>query len=227
MELNAVIARACRHDPKDRYPSAAAMRRDLQLLQGGKSLARLHRTQEKLRFVQRAGAVVTAVAGLIAAGWLWQARQTHLVRELAADKSRLATERTQLAAKSRERLVRLNVANGVREMDQGNLASSLVWLGEALRLTTNNSADAAVQRIRINHLLARQPRLLHVFSHPANVQSAEFSPDEQHIVTACMDGSVRIWDMAHDEEPVADFPQEGSVGRVRFTRDGRRSSSCN
>ena len=114
MELNAVVARACRHDPKDRYPSAAAMRRDLQLLQGGKSLARLHRTQEKLRFVQRAGAVVTAVAGLVAAGRLWQARETHLLRELAADKSRLATERTQLAAKSRERLVRLNVANGVR-----------------------------------------------------------------------------------------------------------------
>jgi WD40 repeat protein len=222
MELNAVVARACRHDPKDRYPSAAAMRRDLQLLQGGKSLARLHRTQEKLRFVQRAGAVVTAVAGLVAAGRLWQARETHLLRELAADKSRLATERTQLAAKSRERLVRLNVANGVREMDQGDLASSLLWLGEALKLTTNNSADAAVQRIRINHLLARQPRLLHVFPHPANVQSAEFSPDEQHIVTACMDGSVRIWDMAHDEKPVADFPQERLVGRVRFTCDGRR-----
>jgi len=39
-ELNAVIARACRHDPRDRYPTAAAMRAEFELLQSGKSLAR-------------------------------------------------------------------------------------------------------------------------------------------------------------------------------------------
>ncbi len=64
MELNTVIARACRHDPKDRYVSATAMRSDLELLQSGKSLARLHRTEAQLRFVRRAGAVVTVVAAL-------------------------------------------------------------------------------------------------------------------------------------------------------------------
>ncbi len=67
MELNAVIARACRHDPKDRYVSAAAMRTDLELLQSGKSPARLHRTEARLRRVQRAGVLVTAVAALVAA----------------------------------------------------------------------------------------------------------------------------------------------------------------
>jgi len=59
IELNAVIARACRHDPKDRYTSAAAMRADLELLRSGKSLARLRRTEHQLRFVKRAGALVT------------------------------------------------------------------------------------------------------------------------------------------------------------------------
>ena len=89
MELNAVIARACRHDPKDRYASATAMRADLELLQSGKSLARLHRTQERLRLVQHAGAVAMLLAALAAGLYFWQARQTKLVRDLATENSRL------------------------------------------------------------------------------------------------------------------------------------------
>jgi tetratricopeptide (TPR) repeat protein len=89
MELNAVIARACRHDPKDRYASATVMRTDLELLQSGKSLARLHRTQERLRFVQHAGVVAMLLAALAAGLYLWQARQTRLLRDLAAENLRL------------------------------------------------------------------------------------------------------------------------------------------
>ena len=77
MELNAVIARACRHDPEDRYASAAAMRADLELLQSGKSLARLHHTEKQLRIVRRAGALVTALAAVIAAGWRRQASRQN------------------------------------------------------------------------------------------------------------------------------------------------------
>src|SRR5256885_1915693 len=42
LELNAVIAKACREDPRARYASAKAMHDELLLLQSGKSLARLH-----------------------------------------------------------------------------------------------------------------------------------------------------------------------------------------
>ena len=116
MELNAVIARACRHDPEDRYASAAAMRADLELLQSGKSLARLHHTEKQLRIVRRAGALVTALAAVIAAGWWWQARQTKLLHDLAAERTQLlireqaayeqATKEKQLALKDRDRAVR-------------------------------------------------------------------------------------------------------------------------
>lgn len=221
MELNAVIAKACRHDPKDRYASAAQMRADLELLQSGKSLARLRRTQERLRFVQRAGAAVTALAALIAAGWLWQARQTHFVRDLAADKARLAEEKAKLADENRERLAHRGIANGVREMELGDFGPALVWLTDALMLTSNKPADAAIQRVRISQVLAQHPRLLHVFPHPAAVHSAEFSPDERQVVTACEDGRIRLWDVDQDEKPAKEYAQSGPVSQVRFTRDGK------
>src|SRR5262249_27761727 len=44
-ELNGVIAHACRHDPKDRYSSAAQMRSDLELLQEGKSISAKRKRQ--------------------------------------------------------------------------------------------------------------------------------------------------------------------------------------
>ena len=222
MELNTAIAKACRHDPQERYVSAAAMRADLERLRSGKSLARLHRVEERLRSVQRAGVLVTAAAALIAAGWLCQARQTHLVRHLAAEKALLAGENSRLADERRQRLVRLGVANGGREMDRDGCGPALVWLTEALTLTTNNPEDAAIQRIRIQQLLARHPRLLHVLPHPVAVVSAEFRPDERRVVTGCADGVIRIWDLGDHDKPAAEFHPVGLAGRVRFTRDGRR-----
>jgi len=222
MELNAVIARACRHDPADRYTSATEMRADLELLQSGKSLARLHRIERRLRFVQRAGIMAIAVAALIAAGWLWQARQTHIVRDLAADKTKLAEEKTKLADENRQHLVRLNVANGIREMDEENAAFSLAWLAEALRLVTNAPAEEFIHRTRFQWALNEHPKLQSVFVHPANVRSADFSPDEQRIVTACFDGVVRIWNTADDTKPIVEFKFAEPARHAQFLHGGQR-----
>ncbi len=135
MELNAVVAKACRHDPKDRYATAAAMRAELELLQSGKSLARLHRTEKRLRFVQRAGAVVTALAAVIALGWLWQARQTDKVTTLATENLALAkqaeasaTLAKENAQAARERLYAadINLAHQALKDDNLRLAQSLL-----------------------------------------------------------------------------------------------------
>jgi tetratricopeptide (TPR) repeat protein len=88
-ELNEIVLRACNPDPKQRYVTAAEMHADLALLESGRSVVRLRGIERRLRFVQRAGAVVTAIAALVAAGWWWQARQTRVVRELATENASL------------------------------------------------------------------------------------------------------------------------------------------
>ena len=215
MELNAVIAKACRHDPKDRYRSAAAMRADLELLQGGKSLARLHRTEAQLRFVRRAGAVVTALAALIAAGWLWQARQTHVVSDLAAEKGRLMDT-------NREQIVRLRVANGSRLMDEGDLSGALLWFAEALPLVANRPAEEEIHRIRIQQVMNAAPRLLQVIEPAWVVSASAWSPDGRYVACATPRGLQLIDASTGKQLWNTPNPEPGRATELRFSRDGRR-----
>jgi tetratricopeptide (TPR) repeat protein len=96
-EFNEVLLRACAPGVKQRYESAAEMHADLALLQSGKSVARMRAVERRLRFVQRAAAVVTVIAALAAGLYLWQARQTKQVRELANQNRQIAEEYRQVA----------------------------------------------------------------------------------------------------------------------------------
>jgi WD40 repeat protein len=214
MELNAVLLRACAPDPAQRYASAEEMHADLALLHSGGSVKRRHQVERQFRLARQVGGVAILLAALVAGGWWWQAGQTRLVRQLAAERSRLADE-------NRRRLVRLAVANGVHELDQGDLGAAVGWLTGALTSTTNDPADAMMQRVRLQQVLALHPRLLQVFPHPAPVRSAGFSPDEEQLVTACDDGRLRLWATGGDGNPRTTLALEGPAEVVRFTRDGR------
>ncbi len=216
MELNAVIARACRHDPKDRYASAAAMCADLELLQSGKSLARLRRTEERLRLVQRTGAVVAVLAALVALGWFWQVQQTRTMRALSKANARLAEE-------NRQRIVRLGIANGVRLLDEGDTAGALLWFADTLSRVTNNPAEESIHRIRIQQTLKRIPRVARVFPHENEVFACGFSEDGRRIVTGTEWGHLRVWD-SRSGDPIGK-PLKldvDAVWQARFTRDGQR-----
>jgi tetratricopeptide (TPR) repeat protein len=139
VELNGVIARACRHDPQDRYASASAMRSDLELLRSGKSLARLRRTEARLRSVQRAGAAVTALAALVATGWFWQGHEMRLLRDLAAEKTQL--------------LLREKAAHDAAKAAE---QSTLKQLDRAV--AAENEARAALDFIQTNIIAAARPQ---------------------------------------------------------------------
>jgi WD40 repeat protein len=57
--------------------------------------------------------------------------------------------------------------------------------------------------------------------HEGRVLSASFSPDGQRIVTASVDGSAKVWDVAGNEEASLEG-HEGVVTSASFTPDGQR-----
>ncbi len=230
-ELNQVVLKACHSDAKQRYQSAAELQADLALLQSGQSVARVRLMEQRLRFVQRAGAVVTVVAAVIAAGWLWQAKQTREKSELAEENRRIAEERTTLAAEkgalaeeNRERLVRLSVANGVRLLDNGDPTGALLWFAQALPLVADRPAEEEIHRIRIRSVLESTPHLIQVMSHSdeAIIFSGAFAPDGKAVSTSSYGTGVSIWRMGTPVPLHLSVNPGFPVRNVRFAPDGRR-----
>ncbi len=236
-ELNEVLIKACHRDPAQRYQTAAEMHADLALLESGRSVVRMRGMERRLRLVQRAGAIVTALAAVVALGWWWQTRQTRVVRELATQMTRLAQEKTALAAEktelagnlervaeeNRQRILRRDIASGVKLLDEGDPAGALLWFTDALPLVTNRPTEEAIHRIRIQQTLNQIPRLLQVFPHGHTVTASAFSEDGRRIVTGTDQGYLRVWDAQSGGplwEPLA--LSVSSIAQTRFTRDGQR-----
>jgi WD40 repeat protein len=221
-ELNDVVVRACHPDAKERYQTAAELHADLALIQSGKSVSRMRMVERRLKFVARAGALVTAVALLAGGAWIWQQRQTRQARELARQNRQLADSLTELDAENRNRIVRLDIANGVRLLDDGDPTGALLWFADALPLLTNNPAQESIHRIRIQQTLDQVPRLLQVFPHESSVQTAVFSPDGRFVATGTRDGQIRVWNAADGSLVWGPNPMGASVVFLRFSRDGKR-----
>lgn len=221
VELNAVIVKACRHDPQDRYASAASMRADLELLQSGKSLARLRGMEQRLRVLQRGGAAVTLLALLIAAGWVWQARQTAAIKDLASEKTHLAESLSAVEASQRHRLARLHISKGTELLNEKDPAGALLWFAEALQLLDDPS-ETEIHRIRIQQTLDHVPHLLRMFPHESLVGTAVFSPDGQRIATGTYDGLLRLWNARTGALEWGPKKMHTSVCQLRFVSDGER-----
>src|SRR5262249_59314908 len=92
---------------------------------------------------------------------------------------------------SRQRLVRLNVGNGVRQMEAGDLSASLLWFAEALKLERDSAART--QRIRLGSVLRQHPQLIQVWACPKPI-AAEFTRDGRRVEATTEDGQIMVWD---------------------------------
>ena len=126
------------------------------------------------------------------------------------------------AEAGRRQLVLMNVAAASERMDEGDFLRALPRLGEALKLDEGDPAREEGHRYRLGSVLGGTPRIIQLCPHDGIVTSARFSSDGQHIVTACADGKVRVWDLT-STEPVAPAIDHGDfVDYAEFNAQGTR-----
>ena len=204
LELNEIILKCCETDLRARYKSAGAMRADLLLLQGGKSVKRLRLVERRLALITRASIVMTCLAVLTSA--------------LAFQISRQKTATTQ-------RLVRSHVDAGTRLMNDGDYFGALLWFAEALKLDAGNPIREENHRIRIASVLRQCPKLVGVFVHDGTVNQAAFSPDGRHLATASDDHTAAIWDLVSGAR-LFTLPHKNKVYLLAFSPDGTRIATA-
>lgn len=223
MELNTILLKACATDPKDRYGSAEEMNADLALLHSGKSVARHHAAERWLARFKRASLIGATLMVIAVAAWLWQTNQTRQMTKLAAENLALARESSRTAEESRRQTVQLQVANGVRLMDERDLPGALQWFTEALSgvLALGDTNREAMHRIRIGSVLEHLPRLRSVFAQPKPVLSVAISPEGRRVAAGTRGGAVFVYDLESEKE-VLQFESTNQFVEVKFSPDGGR-----
>lgn len=201
LELNEVIFKACASDARRRYPTAQAMQRDLLVVQAGRSVKRLHLLERRLTWARRFGCGI-ALLLLLAGSAYWQASRAQ----------KTATQR----------LIRLQVANAVRRMDDGDLSGALPWITESLRMVNGDSAGEEMHRYRFESVWRQCPKLSAVCLHQNRIYEAGFSPDGRRFVTASADHTAQVWDAATGQPALPPLAHQDEVLHALYTPDGRR-----
>jgi len=221
LEVNAIIAKACRAEPHQRYQSAREMHAELVLLQTGKSVRRLRGLERRLRRITRIGIAAAVVGGILAVAFAFQRRQTGLAQEFAETNRKLAEESRRHAAESARHVLRIQGANGTRLMEQGDSIGAALWFAENLKLAKGDPAQERLNRLRLEWVLREYPRIEQIFAHKEGVNTASFSPDGTRVVTASKDDTARVWDARTGEAITPPLPHEDDVWRASFSPDGR------
>jgi eukaryotic-like serine/threonine-protein kinase len=225
-DLETVCLKCLEKDPHRRYASADALADDLERwLRNEPVLARPASTwTHVIKWIRRHPAP-TGIIGLglasasaIVVLMLVSGAQLQRERDYAVAEKSLADQK---AEESQERLVRLNVATGIRALDEEDHLGSLLWFAEALKLDRSNPEKEANHRLRLASVIQQSPRILQMWFHGDSVNSAVFSPDGTRVATASRDQTARIWDARTGLPLTPPLHHNSEVVQALFSPDGR------
>ncbi len=209
-ELNEIIVSACHTDLKQRYQTAAELHAELALLQSGKSVSRMRAVERRLRFVQRAGVLVTVVAVIAAGLYLWQSRQARQMQTLANE-----ARHNELVARANLYAADINLAHQAVMAD--NLRQARVLLQN--HVPKPSEPDLRGFEWRYLWQQCQGEELFSLAGHTNAARVLVFSPDGLRIAVGGYNGPTKILDLALRRE-VATLPGTNSIRTVSFSPQG-------
>jgi WD40 repeat protein len=180
--------------------------------------------ERRLRFVQRASALVTAIAALIAAGWWWQARQTEVVRKLATENLTLAqradanatlAQRNEAAAREGLYAADINLAYQALQANNLRLARSLLQN----HVPQPGQPDLRGFEWRYLWQQCQSEELFSIQTHISEARVLALAPDGRRAVVGGIDVNTKVLDLQLRRE-IASLPDTNRVLSLSFSPSG-------
>lgn len=192
LELNEVLIRACEAHPARRHADANAFLDDLLLLQAGRSVRRLRRTEQRLARTLRTAAALALVASVAGLGAYLERRRAN--EEMTG---RLAAE----AERDREREL-ANYASQMNQVQQAIAVEEFGWARELLREAGGTPATADLRGFEW-HLLSESawgdPSLA-LREHGSAITRLAVAPQGDVLAAHDETGMITVWSTpAHKE----------------------------
>lgn len=197
-ELNETILRACAANPEERHASAEDLRKELLLLESGRSIRKLRRNEKLVRAWRRVGvgAMVLALAGS-AALWEQTRRAQIAVNEAAREtRQRQAIAEKELAARQNLYAADMNLAH--QALIAGNYARAESLLAACLPKDGDQDLRGFEWRYLAEKL--RGNSIATIRGHEQVVSSLALSADGQRLYSASFDTTVREWSLSEQRE---------------------------
>lgn len=217
-DLEVICLKALRHEPAQRYASAAEFAEDLQRYLDGTPIAarRPGLAEVGAHWVCRhrvaagfgAALLVSLTIGLGATWWEW--------RRAGEFRQDSHTARTQLTETRAARFQREAEAMFASHREEEALRS----LAQLVHANPSNQLCAA----RLFAALSQRYFLWPVsppLAHQGEVRQGIFTPDGRRVLTAAEDGMLRVWETASGA-PLVQVPHDAARGRFDLSPDGQK-----
>jgi WD40 repeat protein/serine/threonine protein kinase len=231
IDLETIVHKAMAREPGHRYATAGALAEDLnRFIEGRPVLARRVSSAELFwRWSKRnpwlaglsAALLLALVSGTVVASLL-AARATREARRA----NNLADEREKSLRESNRRLALLNYELGQNACEKGEIGPGMLLTIESWR-SADRAGNAAWQHAARTNLAAWQsqyPALMGVFSHSKALSlrgAVSFSSDGKTALTASLDQTAQLWDLATGQPIGPPLRHQGPVLCAALSPDGK------
>ncbi len=238
-DIEWIVMKCLEKDRTRRYETANGLGLDIKRFLNQEPIvarppSQVYLLQKLVRRHKAAFAVTTAVVTALLLGlgfstWSFlreRAARTQLEKARAGEMAALGLARQNAAAEALQRaraqatVTRLELDQAEMLLTSGQPSEALAYLARVLRREPTNRAVGE----RIISALAHRNFCVPLFrlELPDDAVSAEFSPDGQRVLTACKNGTARLWDGRTGQPLLRPLQHAGEITAAHFSPDGTR-----